>query len=226
MTAPDEGPLPVAAARSDRRSRAAWRDMLLRSAVGLLTIFVGVTAAFYADAYREKLDQDQQLAEARAGLITELKHYESRGGAIADEIDSSIAQWRAASAAGRQVVPAYYLFNGAPRPPIAAWTSATASGAASRFDPELQLELGYFYSEYSGIHENYARQLDFTEREILPREVIGPAAFYDANGKLQPQFAVHVHLLARFNSDLRRLNTEARRLRIKLERQSGRPPGP
>jgi hypothetical protein len=189
--------------------------------VGLLTIFVGVTAAFYADAYREKIDQDQQLAEARAGLITELKHYESRGGQIADEIDGSVARWKAENASGKQVVPAYYLFKGAPRPPVAAWTSAMASGTASRFDPKLQLELGYFYSEYSGIHENYVRQLDFAEREILPRELIGPAAFYDANGKLQPQFAVHVMLLARFSSDLRRLNTEATRLRIELERQAG-----
>lgn len=221
MTEPDESPQPATAAQSSLRSWVAWRDLLLRSGVGLLTIFVGVTAAFFADAYREKRDQDQQLAESRAGVITELRHYESRGGEIADEIDRSIANWKSANAAGRQVVPAYYLFKVAPRPPVAAWTSAMASGTASRFDPELQLELGYFYSEYSGIHENYARQLDFTENEILPRKLIGPAAFYDANGKLQPQFAVHVNLLARFNADLRRLNAEATRLRIKLEGQAG-----
>ncbi len=221
MTDEDADPTPAPAAQSTLRTWAAWRDLLLRSAVGLLTIFVGVTAAFYADAYREKLDQQQRLAEARAGLITELKHYETRGGEIADGIDLSIAKWKAANAAGIQVVPAYHLFKGAPRPPTSAWTSAVASGTAIQFDPQTQLELGYFYSEYSGIHENFVRQLDFTEREILPRELIGPAAFYDANGKLLPQFQVHVNLLARFSGDLRRLNTEATRLRIKLEKQQG-----
>jgi hypothetical protein len=48
----------------------------------------------------------------------------------------------------------------------------------------------------------------------------GAGAFYAADGKLQPQFKVHMDLLARFNEDLRRLNLEARRLRIKLESQA------
>ena len=205
---------------SSLRSWSAWRDLLLRAAVGLLTIFTGVTAAFFFDGYREQLEQDQQLSETRAGIIYELKHYESHGGAIVDDIDKSLARWKAANASGAQAVPAYYLINGAPRPPTAAWTSALSSGVASRFDPATQLDLGYFYSEYSGIHDNYLRRLVFTEQEILPRVASGPSAFYDANGKLQPQFLVHMQLLGRFSADLRRLNAEATRLRMKLETQA------
>jgi hypothetical protein len=222
MTEQDAPPAAAAAASSPLRTWAAWRDLLFRAGVGLLTIFVGVSAAFYADAYREERDQDQQLAETRAGLITELSHYENRGGEIADGIDRSIAKWKAADAAGKQVVPAYFIMVGAPRPPTAAWTSALASGAASRFDPETQLELGYFYSEYTGIHDNYLRRLVFTEAQILPRELLGASAFYDASGNLDPQFRVHVALLARFSGDLRRLNAEASRLRAKLQAQAPR----
>lgn len=225
MTDVDELPQAADPSASPLRSWAAWRDLLIRAGVGLLTIFVGVSAAFYADAYREKLDQDQQLAETRAGLVTELTHYEKRGGEIADAIDQSIARWRAADAAGIQAVPAYYIMVGAPRPPTAAWSSAMASGAASRFDPQTRLELGYFYSEYTGIHDNYLRRLVFTESEILPREKTGVSAFYDANGRLEPQFRVHVELLARFNGDLRRLNAEATRLRDKLKAQGSAPGG-
>ena len=202
------------------RNWSAWRDLLLRAGVALLTIFTGVSAAFFFDGYREQLDQEQQLSATRAGIINELGHYESHGGAIVDAIDTSLRRWKAANASGLQAVPAYYLINGAPRPPTAAWTSALSSGVASRFDPATQLELGYFYSEYSGIHDNYLRRLVFTEQEILPRELSGPSAFYDASGKLLPQFQVHMALLGRFSADLRRLNVEATRLRVKLEAQA------
>lgn len=202
------------------RSWAAWRDLLLRAAVGLLTIFTGVTAAFFFDGYREQLEQGKQLAETRAGIIHELEHYEAHGGNIVVSINKSLDRWKAANAAGAQAVPGYYLMTGAPRPPTAAWTSALSSGVASRFDPVTQLELGYFYSEFSGIHENYVRNLVFTEQEILPREVAGPAAFYDAGGKLQPQFKVHMDQLARFSADLHRLTAEAKRLHAKLEAQA------
>lgn len=148
------------------RTWAAGRDLLLRAGVGLLTIFVGVTAAFFVDGYRDQLEQAQQLRDTRLGIITELQHYEARGGQIADDIDQSIARWKAADAAGKQAVPGYYMMTGAPRPPTAAWTTAVASGVASYFDPKTQLELGYFYSEYTGIHDNYLRRLVFTEQEI------------------------------------------------------------
>jgi len=219
MTDIDSMQAPEAAGRSSLRDWAAWRDLLLRAGVGLLTIFVGVTAAFFFDGYREQLEQQEQLRDTRMGIVTELRHFESHGDKIVGDIDKSIAQWKAADAAGVQAVPGYYLMRGAPRPPTAAWNSAVASGVASHFDPQTQLELGYFYSEFLGIHDNYLRRLEFTEQEILPRELLGPAAFYDANGKLLPQFQVHMDLLGRFSADLRRLTGVAKALRVKLEAQ-------
>ena len=219
MTDTDSIQQPAASGGSSLRTWAAWRDLLLRAGVGLLTIFVGVTAAFFFDSYRDQLEQAQQLRDTRMGIITELQHYESRGDTIADDIDKSIARWKTANAAGIQAVPGYYLMNGSPRPPTAAWTSAVASGVASHFDPDTQLELGYFYSEYLGIHDSYVRRLEFTEREILPRAMSGPSAFYDSTGML-PQFQVHMDMLARFSADLHRLNAVAKALRIKLQAQA------
>jgi hypothetical protein len=219
MTDTDPIPAPAAANGSLLRTWAAWRELLLRAGVALLTIFVGVTAAFFFDGYRDQLEQAQRLHDTRKGIVTELMHYENRGGKIADDIDQSIARWKAANAAGIQAMPGYYLMSGAPRPPTAAWSSAVASGVASQFDSKTQLELGYFYSEYTGIHDNYLRRLVFTEQEILPLALSGPSAFYDANAKLLPQFQVHMDMLERFSADLRRLNAEAKRLRIKLQAQ-------
>lgn len=72
---------------------------------------------------------------------------------------------------------------GAPHPPAAAWNSALASGVARVLEPNLRRDLGYFYSELVGIHDNYDRYNQFTEREVLPRSLSGAAAFYGPDGQ-------------------------------------------
>ena len=71
------------------------------------------------------------------------------------------------------------------------------------------MELGYFYSEFVGIHDSYDRYNQFTEREVLPRLAGGPDAFYGPDGKLLPIFRVHMDLQNEFAADLRRLGQMA-----------------
>mgnify|MGYP000110661340 CR=1 FL=1 len=123
----------------------------------------------------------------------------------------------AAEQAGQRAIPGYFIIPGAPRPPTAAWDSAVSSGVASLYAPDLRLELSYFYTELVGIHDNYVRRLEFTEREILPRAEVGPDAFYDSTGRLRPEFAVEMRLLADFGHDLRHFGTLAGSLRSRLE---------
>jgi hypothetical protein len=114
-------------------------------------------------------------------------------------------------------VPALHLIPGAPYPPSAAWATAVSSGTANRFDPALSLEIGWFYSEVGGIHENYRRYLVFHEREVAPRALEGAAAFYGPDGKLKPEFQVHLALYEAFVADLKRLCAQTTDLRRKLE---------
>ena len=79
------------------------------------------------------------------------------------------------------------------------------------------MDLGYFYSELVGIHDNYDRYNQFTEREILPRLTSGLDAFYGTDGKLLPIFQVHMDLQKEFSADLRRLGGVAHDLRLRLE---------
>jgi hypothetical protein len=191
------------------RARAAGTE--------LLVIFAGVTAAFFVEGYRETLDERAQLRQATQGIVAEMFHYENRGLEHADSIDQRLARWRAADAAGARAIPAFYRLPGAPNPPTAAWDAAVSSGVASMFEPQLRIELGYFYSEYLGIHSNYVRHLSFVEREMLPRVAAGPDAFYDGRGNLRPEFGVQMSLLEEFGRDLRRLSEEAGELGVKLE---------
>jgi hypothetical protein len=178
---------------------------------------VGVTAAFFVEGYREDLDQREDLRNATAGISEELARYETRGMEHVDSIVQSIERWEAADRAGERTVPAFYRIPGAPLPPTAAWDAAVSSGVASLIDPALRIELGYFYTEFVGIHRKYARYAEFVDDEILPRAEIGPEAFYDSSGVLEPPFRVHMALLGEFAEDLRALTVAAADLRARLE---------
>jgi hypothetical protein len=84
-------------------------------------------------------------------------------------------------------------------------------------EPNLRRDLGYFYNEFVGIHDNYDRYNQFTEREVLPKALLAADAFYGSDGRLLPAFRVHMDLQKEFAQDLRRLSTLAHDLRGRLE---------
>ncbi|HUP00075.1 MAG TPA: hypothetical protein VM737_00905 [Gemmatimonadota bacterium] len=193
-----------------------WRSRALRHAAELLTVFAGVTAAFLLDECRGRAAEREALDQARSGIVTELGRYEVRALEYADSIRESVERWRRADVTGQRAVPDLYRIPGATHPPTAAWDAAVSSGVASMFDPELRLELGYFYTEFVGIHDDYARYRAFSEREILPRVELGANAFYDADGRLHPEIRTHMALLAAFSEDLRRISVLAGELKERL----------
>ena len=132
-------------------------------------------------------------------------------------MDAKISAWEQADRNGTRAIPGYFRIPGATHPPSAAWTTMMSSGLARLIEPGLRTELGLFYSEVVGIHDNYDRYNQFTEREVLPRIALGPNAFYGTDGRIQPSFRVHMDLQKEFAADLRQLSNQAHDLRLKLE---------
>jgi hypothetical protein len=91
------------------------------------------------------------------------------------------------------------------------------SGLARLIEPSLRTDLGLFYSELLGIHDNYDRYNQFTEREVLPRLATAPDSFYGLDGRILPAFRVHMDLQQEFASDLRKLSAQAHELRTRVE---------
>jgi hypothetical protein len=194
---------------ADWEGRSLWKSRTTRAVAELLVIFVGVTAAFVVEGYRERLNEAQELHQAKEGILAELARYQVRSVEHADSIDASMDHWRALDDAGENAVPGYYRIPGAPYPPTAAWDAAVASGVASMFEPELRLALGYFYTEFRGIHDNYVRRLVFIENVIMPAAQHGAGAFYDSEGDIRPEFEVYMSLMTEFAADLRRIAEQA-----------------
>jgi len=51
----------------------------------------------------------------------------------------------------------------------------------------------------------------------MPRALLGAPAFYGSDGKLLPEFQVHLALIGEFAADLKRLSLRAGELKQKLE---------
>jgi hypothetical protein len=202
-------------AQSEKRE--SWRGHLGWLAAQLIVVFAGVTAAFVVENYRDNRNQQAEFHRALSGLIAELNRYETRGLEFADAMDAKISAWEQADRNGSRAIPGYFRIPGATHRPSAAWTTMVSSGLARLIEPGLRTELGLFYSEVIGIHDNYDRYNQFTEREVLPRIALGPDAFYGADGHIQPAFRVHMDLQREFAADLRRLSHQAHDLRLKLE---------
>ena len=197
--------------------RQSWGQRLGWLAGELFVIFAGVSAAFIVENYRDNRNQIAEMHKAIAGIISELESTETKAGKYSDAILAEIGRWEDADHAGKRAVPGYYRIPGAPHPPSSSWNSAVASGITRMLEPDLRRDLGYFYSEFIGIHDNYDRYSQFTEREVLPRSLSGPDAFYGPDGHLLPVFQVHMNLQKEFAEDLRRLGGMAHDLRIRLE---------
>jgi hypothetical protein len=157
--------------------KQSWGQRLDWLTGELLIIFAGVSAAFIVQNYRDNRNQIAEMHRAVAGIISELATTGTKARKYSDAIFAEIARWEDVDSAGKRAVPGYYRIPGAPHPPAAAWNSAVASGIARMLEPGLRRDLGYFYSEFVGIHDNYDRYNQFTEREVLPRSLSGPDAF-------------------------------------------------
>ena len=202
---------------AELNKRGSWRGHVGWLAGQLIVVFAGVSAAFVVENYRDTKNQEAEFHQAASGLIAELTRYETRGVEFADAMDAKIAAWEEADRQGKRAIPGYYRIPGATHPPSAAWTTMMSSGLARLIEPALRTELGLFYSEVVGIHDNYDRYNRFTESEVLPRILLGVDAFYGTDGRILPAFRVHMDLQKEFAGDLRKLSHQAHDLRVRLE---------
>lgn len=193
-------------------SNIQWRKLLLE----LTVIFFGVTLAFFVENYREKSNEREELKQVLSGIIFELNYLAERGSIHQSAIETSIAEWQVSYESGVMAIPGFYRLPGSPTPPSSAWQSAVATGTVSDIPADLRLEIGYFYEEFIGVHSNYLRYTEITERDLMPMALKGAKFFYDSNGELAPNYKVHMQLQLEYASDLKQLTQTARELVVTL----------
>lgn len=180
----------------NRRSLPArYSGALGRMLLELAIVFMGVSAAFVADNYRQRQEDDRRARQVAAALRSDLDAYVVTTRELVDEMGTGLSAWADANRRGEMAAPFYYRISGAERPPIGVWHAALQSQAADLLPPSLLFDLAFFYSEINGIADRYVRYNTFTEVEVLPRLGAGFEAFYQTSGTLSPVFREHMSRL-------------------------------
>ena len=197
------------------------RPLLSRIALELFIVFVGVSAAFGLDDYRDARQVSNRRQAIYAALDRELGQMaETRGPIFQREMTSELAAWDQAIARGDKPVPPAFKLSGAERPPTGVWDAAVASGSIELIDPNLFYELARFYNRAHSAGDLYQRYSSSAQADVWPHLNEGPSAFWQTDGRLQPAIAADVERLRDFRDSQGQLNREARVLRSKLRAAS------
>lgn len=195
------------------------RPLLSKIALELLIVFVGVSAAFAIDDYRDARSQDVRRQAIYRALDRELTQMaETHGPAFQREMNRQLSVWDQALARGERPLPPTFKLPGAERPPTGVWDAAVASGSIELIDPELFYELARFYNRADSAGTLYQRYSQGAQTDIWPRLREGPAAFWGRDGKLGPEILADVQRLRDFRDRQGQLGREAQQLRSKLRR--------
>jgi hypothetical protein len=205
---------------------ARWRDwapFLSKLALELFVVFVGVTAAFAVENYRDAREQDVRRAAVYRALDRELKQMaETRGPLHQREMTEQLAAWDQAVAKGERPVPPTFRLPEAERPPTGVWDAAVATGSIELVEPDLFFELARFYNRADSVGTVYQRYVIAAETDIWPRVDEGPTAFWEPDGTMKVETRAHVQRLRDFRERQRKLDQEAALLREKLRASSQR----
>lgn len=200
-----------------RRHAFEHRTLLGEFAFELVIVFVGVTAAFALENYR----QAREEAAYRHAMVSELRSsmddFATHGAEIDRHIGALLSNFAAARSEGKLLPPPVYRESGGERPPTRVWDGIVATGAARSLDPKLFFRLAVFYSRADSFGDRYLRYNAFTEERVLPYSSV-PSNFYGADGQLKPEYSAYVDRLRDLKAEMHALVVEAAGLSGSLPR--------
>jgi len=170
----------------------------------MLFIFVGVTAAFVVDDYRDRREAAARAVLLAGAIYQDIGDTRRVLAELVTAMDAGLGAFEAELAMGRQPVPYVLEITGALRPPSGVWESAGTVGLRDFADPSLLFELSYYYSESQGVAENFVRYTALTEREFWPVALSDSSRFYGEDGELRGEFKAHLQQLRDYRSDIAR----------------------
>lgn len=196
---------------------------LSKIALELFIVFVGVSAAFAVENYRDARNEDARREAVYRALDRELKQMaETHGPVLQRQMTEQLEAWDRAVAGGEKPLPPDFRIPDAERPPTGVWKAATATGTIELIEPELMFELARFYMRADSAGDLYQRYASAAQADVWPHLAQGSSAFWEPDGDLRREIAAHVQRLRDFRDRQGKLSIQAKSLREKLKRESGR----
>ena len=177
------------------------RPLLSKIALELFVVFVGVSAAFAVENYRDRRAEDQRRHAVYAALDRELTQMaETHGPALHRLVSAQLEAWDRAIARGEKPVPPAFRIPDAERPPTGVWDAAVATGTIELIEPEMMFELARFYTRAETVGDLYQRYSEAAQVYVWPHLDEGPSAFWEPNGVLKFEIKAHVQRLRDFQT--------------------------
>lgn len=200
-----------------RRHFGEHRTLLGEFAFELIIVFVGVTAAFALENYRQGRE-DAAYQRAMVGeLRASMDDFATHGVAIDRHIGMLLNDFDETQKKGKTPPLPVYRESGGERPPTRPWDGIVATGAARSLDPKLFFQLAVFYSRADSFGDRYLRYNAFTEERVLPY-ANSTAVFYDQRGRLRPEYGAYVDRLRDLQREMHALVVQAAKLGDSLPR--------
>jgi hypothetical protein len=190
-----------------------WTAIAVDLVILVLGVFLGIQAANWNQARVER-ERSGLLLEA---LRSDLNDYLRVTDAFGKQARAGLDAFDAAIARGEHPAPYVMRFRGSDKPPMAVWQVAMQGGLADLVHPSLTVQTGFFYSEVDGVAEKYGRYAEFVESRILPYRD-DPQVFYDADGRLKPEFRQNLQRLREWAEDSETIAVSARCLLGRFEK--------
>jgi hypothetical protein len=215
----DEPEAPASPRKGGRWHRLG--PLLSKVALELFIVFVGVSAAFAVENYRDARAQDERRQAVYRALDRELKQMaETHGPMLQRQMTEQLAAWDAAVARGEKPLPPAVRIQDAERPPTGVWDAAVATGTIELVEPELMFELARFYTRAETAGDLYQRYSSAAQAYVWPHLDEGPAAFWEPEGDLRFEIKAHVQRLRDFRDLQGKQVRRAIALRKELKRAS------
>lgn len=210
---------------ANARMHGVWRHyrpLLSKIALELFIVFVGVSAAFAVEDYRDRREENERREAVYRALDHELRQMaETHGPVFQRQMTEQLTAWDRTVVRGGKPVPPTFRLPGASGPPTGVWDAAASTGSIELVEPELFYELGRFYNRARSAGELYRGYAESARIYVWPHLSDGPEAFWEADGDLKPEIKVHLQRLRDYHERQGALGEEARALRVKLKRAGG-----
>ena len=196
--------------------RFLTKETVTRLSFELLVVFIGVSAAFIVDNYREKRDRRQQTRQIYAVLASSLNDFHVYGDTVRARMQAELSRWDTRDTA-LYARPPIYREPGGEGPPVGAWEALLGSGGIDFIDAQLFWELTIFFNRVQSLRDRYQRYTTLTERMLMPRLFYGEAGAYQPGTKqVHPEVGAHIELMRMYTVEHHSLLDQARTLESKI----------
>jgi hypothetical protein len=174
----------------------------------LIVVFIGVTAAFALENFRERREEASYRRQMVTALRASLDDWADHGADVDKHTATLLRGFDEARRRGQMIELPVYRESGGERPPTRAWDGIVVTGAARSLDPALFFRLARFYSRADSFGDRYLRYNSFSEMQVLPYRG-DTRRFYDGAGRPKPEYAAYVDRLRDLNREMHAQVVEA-----------------